>query len=97
MTDQEFYERKKFDKWRSRTERGLPELAARVFALRSKFYMGCGFHWTLEKTLGYVINKITNHDVSLGDDIMSRISMEVIVEGLYKDVAKIERELTKEI
>ena len=33
----------------------LPELASRVDALKSKHYMGCGFHYSKVNTLNYLL------------------------------------------
>lgn len=52
----------RFDKWRDRAAKRLPELSQRVFALRNKSYSGCGFQWSLEKSLGSAIYDIQNYD-----------------------------------
>jgi hypothetical protein len=40
----------------------VPELCARVFALRKTGYWGCGFHWGMEKDLGYLMNRLNDYD-----------------------------------
>ena len=47
-------ELKKFNEWRKEIGKTLPDIASRVFDLRSKGYTSCGFHWSLEKDLGWV-------------------------------------------
>ncbi len=87
--DQEFTE------WRKQEIAKLPEIAQRVFALRKAFYMGCGFHWSLEKKLGAVIRYLNDYDdhtmYNTPDAIATQITIQVIVEGLYEDVAKAEQ------
>ena len=51
-----------FDKWRVNINETLPDLVSRVFALRHKTYIGCGFHWSLEKLLGQVIIFMNDYD-----------------------------------
>jgi hypothetical protein len=45
---------KDFSAWRKTESDKIPALAARIFALRGKMYMGRGFHWSMEKKLGGV-------------------------------------------
>lgn len=82
---------RKFDKWRERVRKSLPELSMRVFALRGKSYMGCGFGWSHEKDLGYIIRTVSNYDSY--PDNMEQMLLEIVVEGLYKDLNKIEYEI----
>lgn len=51
-----------FTTWRERVAEELPSLAQRVFALREKPYMGSGFHWGLEKSLGGVLQGVNDYD-----------------------------------
>ncbi len=83
-----------FTRWRKRTNKGMPELAARVFALRSKGYVGCGFHWSLEKSLGFLIGRLNDYDDGsyYGVDAMAyQIGLQVAARFLYKNVAKAEK------
>lgn len=84
-----------FTKWRKRTAKNMPELAARVFALRKRFYMGCGFHWGMEKSLGYILAKLNDYDDSRyyhSDNAISlHIALEVLVQELYHSVVKAEQ------
>lgn len=50
--------------------------------------MGAGFHWSMEKKLGYVINALHDFDRSLPD--YEQIILEVALEGLYEDVDRAE-------
>ena len=92
-------ENKKFDAWRNRANKGMPELAHRVFALRNKFYTGCGYHYGLEYELGRCIARLNDFGMSTanyyhGDDaIFNQIAIKVIVESLYKQVGDIEKNL----
>lgn len=84
---------KSFNKWRVRARNRLPELSAKVFELRYKSYPGCGFHWSLEKQLGFCINNICNYDRRYAD-WMENISIQVVFEGLIKEIKKIEAEIS---
>ncbi|QRE77361.1 hypothetical protein [Methylobacterium aquaticum] len=88
--------RKAHSEWMDRLSKGLPELAARVFALRGELYMGCGFHWSLESRLGRVITIATNVDADVWhgkNAFANRIVDKVVVNQFYKDVARIEASL----
>lgn len=80
-------EKKAHREWRRSVAAQLPDLTARTFALRGKMYMGCGFHYALEKTLGKVIS-MANDDGPL--DIHTAIIDEVIFEGFVKDLGEAE-------
>jgi hypothetical protein len=69
----------------------LPELAAYVFSLRTTSYMGCGFHYGLEKQLGHMIKMCNDYDRVL--DISTQIIDQVLWEGFIKDVNRIKDEL----
>jgi hypothetical protein len=96
---------RQFTEWRQARAAAMPELAARVFALRTRGYMGCGFHYALEKSLGACLMMLNNYDPPRpGDDgyynsrgaICNQITLKVSVEHLEKRVAAIEAELTRE-
>ena len=78
-----------FNNWRKEIGELLPSLATRVFALRNKMYYGCGFHWALEKDLGYIINVMNDFDKGYRD-IMERIVVEVRYESFLKTLEKAE-------
>lgn len=80
-----------FNVWRKRASYLLPELSKRVFDLRGKMYKGCGFHWSLEKSLGACIKDISNYDETV--DIGCQIAIQVCFESLIEKVLKIESEL----
>ena len=86
-----------FSAWRQAKADEMPQLAARVFALRGKGYMGCGFHWGLEKSLGAIINRLNDYDdpgyYNTNEAITNQLVLKVLVEGLEERVAKIEKEL----
>lgn len=81
-------EAKKHFEWRKSVAAGLPDLAARVFALRQGGYSGCGFHWDMERTLGKVIAIVNdyNNKLTLTDTAIDQ----VIYDGLLEQVAKAE-------
>ena len=91
---QEIQELKKFNKWRKEIGETLPDLANRVFALRKKSYMGCGFHWSLEKDLGWIIATMNDFDRSYRD-WGTRIIVEVRYEQLIKQMEEIENEISQ--
>lgn len=95
MTDSELYEHnsvKKYIKWRQRVNKGLPSLANRIFSLRGTGYMGCGFHYDLERQLGNLISGVNRTDRE-AFDFTFRIAMKISCTGLYKDVTGIEKEI----
>lgn len=82
----------KYIKWCYRVRKKLPELANRVFALRTELYNGCGFHYDMERQLGVVIRNVN----SVSTEIFKPTSMimtEIVTTGLYKELAKIEKEI----
>lgn len=98
MAEYEHYlkESDDFKKWRDRTVIQLPRLAARVFALRDEHYYGCGFHYDLERTLGYLIwklNDFQSYPLNLREMVAHRIVMKVHLSELFKDVVKAEKEI----
>lgn len=73
----------------------LPALAARVFALRTKTYMGCGFHYSLEKTLGNLIVYANDHEnrdnwSSTKEGVSHRLIVEIVNEQFREDLEKAE-------
>ena len=90
---QEIQELKKFNKWRKEIGETLPDLAKRVFALRKKSYMGCGFHWVLEKDLGWVIAIMNDFDKSYRD-LDTRMIVEIRHEQLIERIEEIENEIS---
>lgn len=84
--------KKEYKKWRERAKKGLPALAVRVFALREKSYIGCGFHYDLEAQLGWMIFILNSPD-HFAKDFPTAIIQEITLEGVYKDVTRIENEL----
>jgi hypothetical protein len=90
----ELQELKKFNKWRKEIGKTLPELASRVFALRSKGYMGCGFHWSLEKDLGHTIAAMNDFD-RVYRDFTTRIAVEVRYECFIERLEEIESEVSQ--
>lgn len=84
---------KEFHKWRGRVVAKLPDLAARVFALRGKAYPGHGFHYYMEARLGRVISGVTDPTrMPLGtqERIAERLILQIVVEELFRDLAAAE-------
>jgi hypothetical protein len=61
-----------------------PELAERVFALRHRFYMGCGFQYDLEKSYGALLRRFNDHDspVHMLDSLNAEVSYKMFIESL---------------
>lgn len=78
--------------WRRRVARNLPDLCARVFALRGKPYAGSGVHYSMEHALGTVMRLVNDYSSRL--DVANVIIDEVIVEELYRTIVKAEMSLT---
>jgi hypothetical protein len=78
-----------FNEWRKEIGKLLPSLANRVFALRNKMYYGCGFHWALEKDLGWIINVMNDFDKSYRD-MMERIVVKVRYDNFLQTLEKAE-------
>jgi hypothetical protein len=81
-------EQKEFREWRRRLNAGLPELAARIFALRGRTYSGCGFHYGLECDLGQVLAAVNDYTRTF--DLAAQIGLSVQSEMLHQSVARAE-------
>lgn len=78
---------KDFNNWRKEIGKLLPSLAIRVFALRNKMYYGCGFHWALEKDLGFIINVMNDFDKDY-----RKMAERIVIEVRYENfLQKLER------
>ena len=78
---------REFNEWRKDKAKELPSLANRVFALRDKGYMGCGFHWALEKELGYIISVMNDFDRrynKMTDRVVVEVRYKMFVENIEK-------------
>lgn len=75
--------------WRKKVRTELPGLAARIFALREKFYPGCGLSWVRERSLGKLIALTSDYDTlaTPTDQIVMEIVYEELVENLATDEA----------
>lgn len=62
----------------------LPHLAQRVFALGGKHYTGFGYHWSLVKSMGYLLHKVSDFDSKYTPE--DQASMEVVYEDLLERV-----------
>lgn len=77
-----------FNAWRKAIAESLPSITSRVFALRNKSYLGCGFHWGMEKRLGAVIRNACDYNEY--PDVAMRIIYKVIYEGLIENLEQAE-------
>ena len=82
-----------FQKWRDKVNKRLPSLAARVFDLRHKMYMGCGLHYSMEKSLGMVIARMNDVDACFG--VSGQVTTRVVTESLFKSVKYAEKSANK--
>ena len=62
----------------------LPELASRVFALRTQHYKGCGFHWSLVRSIGGLLELANSREseITLTDSIALEVGYESLVESV---------------
>jgi len=102
MTDIQNYELeqkldREYEEWVTKQLIIIPELASRVFALRSKPYTGCGVHYAMEKRLGDVISRLNNCEYTPQETLMFRICTEVILTALLKSVAEAEASVKEHI
>ena len=77
----------KYYEWLKEIQKQLPALSKRIFDLREKFYMGCGFHWYLERQLGKVIalaNDYYDKDVEWTDVILYKVVFEQFLKAFQK-------------
>jgi hypothetical protein len=89
--------------WAEKASRNLMEkIAPRVSKLGRTSYAGCGFHYSLEQTLGKLIANLAitpqftaNHCGKIEEDIETWVIYEVLYEGLLEDVRKAERSARK--
>ncbi len=80
-------------KWRKKINKKIPSLSKRIFSLRNQFYAGCGFHYSIECSLGSIIRFLNDYNkIPTWFDI---ILEEVMVEELFNRVRKIELSLRK--
>lgn len=86
-----------YEVWREMARNTLMiNLAPRIYNLSNCFYMGCGFHYSLEKDLGKQINNlaigynnINMNDFDRIDDIyasimINQVNFEILCEGVIE-------------
>lgn len=88
-------QQREFKEYLKSIEARLPNLSARVFALRGKMYSGCGFHYSLERQLGMQI--VAANDMGNSkywqdgrEGIAARICVEVGFDGFIEDLERAE-------
>lgn len=74
--------------WREQVNQHLPDIAARVFALRAKAYRGCGFHYGLERELGYVLARMNDYETPL--TFFATMVEKVRTKGLVRQLIRAE-------
>lgn len=79
--------------WRKKVNAEIPKLAAKIFSFRGKHYVGAGFHYSIEKTLGSLIQGINNFEEALTIDVT--ILLEILYDELKEKIAIIEVELCR--
>ena len=89
MTEE--HDLKVFNTWRKDVSKNLPDLATRIFDLRTKSYLGCGFHYALEVNLGWVISSMNDFNTSYRN-FLSRLAVRVRYKLLVKRIEEIEFE-----
>ncbi len=85
-------------RWVKKVQKHLPELARRVFDLRGKHYMGCGFHYGLEKLLGNVISALNDYSSHRQgqEEFTFKILTEINVRALFIDIKEAEQSIIAE-
>lgn len=91
MTEIERKEMLEYREWADKLNERIPELASRVFTLRKKHYEGCGFHYLLEKRLGFIINFL-NGNVDY-KDTANLIVNKVIAEEFEETLEEAEKKV----
>jgi hypothetical protein len=96
LDDQEARQRraeKAYEEWSRRASARMPQLAARVFALRDKGYPGCGYHYAMEAALGKLIARICDptsidyHDPKKPvwvQHMASRIHLRALIRDIWR-------------
>lgn len=79
-----------YHEWQRNLQSQLPDFAIRVFALRGKAYMGSGWHYSLEHSLGKVISIANDFGISTDRGFECEIINEVIVESFIESLEKAE-------
>jgi hypothetical protein len=74
--------------WRRKVNNHLPAVAGRVFALRSRAYMGCGFHYAMEQRLGKILAWANDYDQT--PTFAGSIIEEVVWEEFLRDLIRAE-------
>lgn len=84
---------REWEKWRRRAAQRLPTLAARVFALGNKPYMGCGLHYALVSRLGRMITEVgdpTRSALERKERYANRLITQVVFEALHTELLEAE-------
>lgn len=94
----------KYNIWRRKAQiRLLRDIGPRIAALSTKFYMGCGFHYSMEQKFGRLIDYLAlpwqpsgNHCNKIDKDMSYSIVNQIIFKELLRQVRKAEKSV-KEI
>lgn len=83
-----------FTEWRQAKADSVADVASRIFALRKKGYLGCGFHWSLEKQLGSCIMMLNDYDsekyYNTREAAINQAVLKVVVESLENRLSEAE-------
>ena len=86
-----------YNKWRRKAQkRLLTDIAPRIGALSEKHYMGCGFHYSLEKLidkLAMPMQLSANHLDEVNNQIMCALVYEVLMRSICEEVVKAEKSI----
>ena len=89
----------RLEQWRQRAFAFALTLWPRVEALNSRFYAGCGFHYSLRTKMKGLLGRLYGPYLQEGDSIWKGCIDSVCLESLANEVVKAERsaiELAKE-
>src|ERR1700674_3822949 len=83
-----------YNDWRDRARmRLMTNIAPRVAKLSTQFYMGCGFHYGIEQSLGHVIRELAlpvqfsaNHCAKIPEYQFKMMNIKISVEMLIQNV-----------
>jgi len=70
--------------WCDKVKKKLPALSKRIFRLRRKHYMGCGFHYSMEGSLGNLIHKVNSPSAWPRGEWIEKETFRMCMEVNYK-------------
>lgn len=96
-------EAEKYNEWANKaTEQLLTDIGPRIAALGKVLYMGCGFHYSKEQSIGKMLISLSipwqpsmNHYEKCKDEFFSTMARKTIYECLVKDIIEAEKSVEK--